>query len=566
MTIRKGLLPWFYVGVFEFFLINHAWAAMTVAPIFNSGMVLQREVSVPVWGQAIPGDKVTVRFAGQEKTVTTDGNGKWAANLDPLKVNGDPQTMEITDGQEKLDLTNVLVGDVWLCTGQSNMAFVLSRVRDAQTEISGAEFPQIRIFEIPLTRTNLKPPQQLPGQWWECHPTTVSKVSATAYFFARDLNQKVHVPIGIVTAALVSSYAETWVSRQTQVDNPQTKPLVDAWDKINETIQVSFPANPKDKPTYTDQAGPIDPGQYASRFEKWKAASIEANKKGEPLPQDFPSCFEWMRFPPLPDLVINRPAWAFDSSIALLTPFPIKGVVWYQGESHLNPEDYGVILRELIVDWRKRFGEVPFLIVQLPNKGRVASQPVEGDWAFVREQQLQASRDLPNVYLTVNTDTAIFDKGNLHPTYKQPIGERLALLASANIYGQKIEASGPFFDKMSVDGNKIRVTFNHVGDGLKVVSTDVPGLPPELPKSQVLGFAVAGEDRVWRWAEATIENAHTVVVSSPQVPYPVAVRYNWADYPIGNLFNSAGLPAAPFRTDNWPLPLDLLRVNPKLLE
>lgn len=542
-------------------LLCASWAApalakVKVSSVFGANMVLQREQPVPVRGTADPGEPVTLRFAGQEKSVVADAQGQWSVTLDPLPASREPRTMSIAGQTGDLELKNILVGDVWLCVGQSNMAFPLAKARGAQQEIAAADFPEIRLFGVHFTAA-LEPRDHVQGTWAECRPERAVRSSAVAYFFARDLHRQVRIPIGVMGASLSGSYPEIWLSREAQLADPHTRAYIEAWDWLDQHLKIAEPARLGGRgAVYVDEAGAVvDLQAHSEHFKQWKRACAAARERGLPLPGDFPAGFEPLNELPRPNNAVMRPAGGFNGSIAPLTVLPIKGVVWYQGESHVVAHEYGRVLAQLITDWRARFGvgDFPFLIVGLPNwKGRepVGHRPVGGTWPWVREQQFAVAKRLPNVFITVNTDTAIGDQGDLHPTNKQPIGRRLALLAASRVYGERIAADSPVFEQMRVEGDTVRLTFRHAGDGLEAAATEDPALPTELMRAPVRGFAVAGPDRQWKWAEANIAG-NAIILSTAGVAKPVAVRYNWADYPVGNVFGKAGLPAAPFRTDDW---------------
>ncbi|HEY0946991.1 MAG TPA: sialate O-acetylesterase [Opitutaceae bacterium] len=533
-----------------------AWGKVTVDSVFGSNMVLQREQPVRVRGAADPGERVTVRFAGQEKSGAAGADGRWMLTLDPLPVSREPRTMTIAGSASRVELQNILVGDVWLCVGQSNMAFQLAKAKDGAQEAAAADYPEIRIFGVHFNAAR-EPREQAQGEWAECRPKRAAKTSAVAYFFARDLHRQIGVPIGLMGSSLSGSYAEVWMSREAQLAHPYTRPYLEAWDWLDRHVKLAGAARSGGKgASYVDEAGaPVDLKALSERFRQWKNAATEARKRGRPLPEDFPAGFAVLKELPRPDNAVMRPTGGFNGAIAPLTALPIKGAVWYQGESHLVAADYGHVLARLIADWRARFGvgDFPFLVVGLPNwkgRGRIAQEPVGGTWPWVREQQFAVAKALPNVFVTVNTDTAIPDQGDLHPTNKQPVGERLARLAAARVYGQTGPAEGPVFEHLRQEGDRVRLTFRHAEDGLMTIAAEIPGAPANLPQSPVRGFAIAGPDRKWKWADATIEG-NEVVLSADGVEPPVAVRYNWADYPVGNLFGKSGLPAAPFRTDDW---------------
>jgi len=533
---------------------SHGWSKVALNPLFGAHMVLQRDKPVPIWGTADAGETVTVKFAGQTKTSTADADGRWHIELDPMAANCVFQTMTVSGTNNHLEIADCLVGDVWLCAGQSNMAFSLGKVRDSAQEIATATNPNLRLFNVHFTGAPC-PLEKVSGGWAECTPDQAKRMSAIAYLFGRDLQNEMGIPIGILSVALGGSYAEVWTSTEAMQRNPRNKALLKAWEWLDGQMGVSKPARPGGvKAIYVDKDGQtVEFKTYAERFRNWKLACETARRKGEQIPPGFPAEFQWYSRPPLPDDPLLRPGMGFNGSIAPLVPLALKGVVWYQGESHRDPAEYGLSLTTLIEDWRSQFGQkdLPFLIVGLPNWGKQPTDgPVDGNWPGVREQQFKVGGQLPGVYVTVNTDTAIQDGGDLHPTNKQPVAERLAGLAMQKVYGAEKDASGPLFQKMTVTGKEIQLTFKPDGGGLMTKDLQIPGLSPEIPPSDVMGFAIAGDDKRWHWAMARMEEDH-IVVWSPEVPNPVSVRYNWANYPVGNLFGKNALPAAPFRTDKW---------------
>lgn len=441
--------------------------------ILSDNMVLQADKPAAVWGWAAPGQTIKVKFAGQEKSATTGADGKWKVMLDPLKVGG-PVEMTV-EGATTLTVKNILVGEVWLCSGQSNMQVGLNDAANAAEEIKAADFPQMRLFITKLHAPEA-PADDLRGQWVECNPQTAGRFSATAYFFGRKIHQTLKVPVGLIQSAQGATMADSWISLEGLKSDPVLEPIL-------------------------------------KRFE---AAAKD------PMGWD-------------PHL----PTGLYNGEIAPLTPFAIRGAIWYQGESNAGRAfQYRTLFPALIRDWRKARGEdFPFYFVQLANHLKPSAEPANEPWAELREAQALALA-LPATGMAVAID--IGEGDNIHPKNKQDVGLRLALWALAKTYGQDLVYSGPLYKSMAVEGEKIRVQFAETGGGL------------EARGGPLKQFAIAGEDKKFVWAEAVIDGA-AVVVSSPQVPKPVAVRYAWANNPVGcNLANKEGLPAAPFRTDTWP--------------
>ena len=506
------------IVVIAIFHISIAAADVTPASPFTDHMVLQQGMNVPVWGTASAGENVTVSIAGQTATATADANGKWMVHLPALKAGG-PFTMTIA-GHNSYILQDVLVGEVWLCSGQSNMDFTVARTpkyyfagaNNEAEEVAAANYPQIRMFSGQWTR-RYEPQDQVDGEWKICNPTNVREFSAIGYFFARDLQKQLNVPVGIITETYGASTAESWISREALTAVPELKPMLDAFDFVAK-------AYPPEK-RKADQAA-------LAAWDKQIAVATDIAKAP--------------KAPKISDPVNNQhnPTVLYNGMIAPIIPYAIKGVLWYQGESILNGARgvrmYPLVQQTLIKDWRSRWGEgdFPFYIVQLAAYKAPATQPSNSGIAAVREAQ-QTVLKLPNTAMAVTID--IGDAKSVHPKDKQDVGDRLTRIALANVYDRKIEFSGPMFDSMTIEDNTIRIRFTHVSGGLIAKG------------GELKQFAVAGKDEKFVWADAKIDG-NSGVVSSPNVPEPANGRYAWSDNPAGcNLYNSDGLPAAPFKTD-----------------
>jgi sialate O-acetylesterase len=494
-------------------------AEVKLASPFTSHMVLQREMKVPVWGTAAPGEKVTVEFAGQKKSIVAAADGKWRVDLKPLKASAEGRTLTVTGSHtgQPIQLDDVLVGEVWLASGQSNMDFSVSKkvkyfagVTNEEQEIAAANYPLIRMFTGKSAKT-YEPQSSVNGEWRVCSPETVPAFSAVGYFFARDLHQELKVPVGIVTLAFGASTAEAWIRRETMAADPQLKPMLDRFDSACQAFKATG----------------ADPGKLKAAEEAHEALDAQARAEGRPPP----------RRPRNPDPVQDQhnATVLFNGMINPAIPYAIRGAIWYQGESIVGGEAgvelYPHVQATLIRDWRKLWGEgdFPFYIVQLAGQEAGSNSP------RVREAQATVL-SLPNTGMAVTTD--IGEAHNVHPHNKQDVGDRLTRIALAKTYGHKIEYSGPVFDTMKVEGRAIRVKFSHLGGGLVAKG----GGPLKW-------FVIAGADMKFVPAEAKLDG-HTVVVSSSEVTAPVAVRYAWVNFPDGcNLYNAAGLPAAQFRTD-----------------
>lgn len=443
--------------------------------IISDNMVLQQEKPARIWGWAAPGSKVTVSIAGLEQSATSDLAGKWVVELPPLRSSDDPLEMRVSACGETKLIRNILPGEIWLCSGQSNMEFELHQAMDAVAEIARAKDPKLRFF-VPGFHAPTTPDEDCSGQWVECTPQTARGFSAVAYFFGRNLRSELGRPIGLILSANGATAAESWISREALYSEPVLQPIVDG------------------------------------------LASRVIDPKGWDM---------------------HLPSGLFNGRIAPLRKLPIRGVIWYQGETNSSRAwQYRKLFPLLIQDWRKTWGEdLPFYFVQLANFQKPPKEPVSETWAELREAQALAL-ELPNTGMAVAID--IGDEDDTHPPNKQDVGLRLAGLALSRTYGRKRVDEGPLYRDIKLDGERIRVGFSAVGGGLVARG------------GALKQFAIAGDDRKFVWADAVIDG-ESVVVSSPQVPNPVAVRYAWANNPAGcNLYNREGFPAAPFRSDDWP--------------
>jgi len=488
-------------------------AEVTANALFGDNAVLQQGMKVPVWGTASAGEKVTVSFGGQKvEAVTKDG--KWMVWLDRMKADATPKTMTISGGTNTLTYTNLLVGEVWVCSGQSNMERQLGPrngqkpLANYEAEAASANYPALRHFLVKQTAST-NPMTSLTGSWLVCSPDTVMNFTAVGYYFGRDLNKSLGVPIGLIHSSWGGTRAEGWTRTETMTSNPILSTiLTDYTNSIASYPQALAKFNadlPKLQADYTN-------------------ACVAAKAAGKPAPRPPHS-------PGDPSKNPSSPARLYNGMIHPLIPYAMRGVIWYQGESNANDaKRYRELFPTMITDWRTQWGEgnFPFLYVQIaPNHGI----PPE-----IREAQLLTLKRTSNTAMAVITDHG--DANNIHPVEKEPVGQRLALAARALAYGEKIEYSGPLFSGSRIDGNKVVISFAHVGKGL--VSKDGP----------LKGFVIAGADKKFVPAQAEI-TGETVTVSSPEVPAPVAARYGWANVPDVNLYNKEALPASPFRTDDW---------------
>lgn len=638
-----------------------AGADVTLGFPFTDNMVLQRGIALPVWGKAAPGEPVAVSFAGQRKETTTDAEGRWSVRLDPLSASAEPAELS-AEGKNRAVIRNVLVGEVWICSGQSNMELKVEAADNASREIAEARHPAIRLFHAPQLPA-AEPLESVHGvQWVECSPATVGSFSAAGYYFGRELQKKLGVPVGLIDASWGGTKAEFWMSGEALANIPATAPSRAARDakiahsKLHSQAPLyalppevtadvrngGFPlgwadlAEPRgdwrdiELPAQWQQRG-LDfsgilwfrktveiPEEWAGRelslsvgavdkgdttyFNNVKAGGfgMEENRMAYAMNREYvipaaeskagkavvavrvhsfmfdggmtgPAGAMRLTCPSLPGASsirldgtwkyaveanyglrnCNLASSLFNGMISPWTRFGLRGALWYQGESNeFVPALYDRLLPGLIADWRAHWnlGDFPFLIVQLPNYRAPSPYNDAEKWPILRDAQRSALR-LPHTGLIPTIDLGM--QGDVHPTNKQDVGIRAARNALQNVYGEKIEGSGPLFESAKREGAAMRVRFSHAG-GLAAKG----GEPLQ-------GFAICGADRRFIPAQARIENA-SVVVSNPCAPEPLAVRYAWADNPVCNLYNGAGLPAYPFRTDSFDLFGDRIQLNGSL--
>jgi len=490
-------------------------ASFRLAAPISDHMVLQREKPVAVWGWADAGESVTVAFAGQSKTATADADGKWMLKLDALKASAEPRTLVVSgkDGH-KLEVKDVLVGEVWLGSGQSNMAMTVQSSYHFDAEKVAAKFPLIRHYRETSTHS-ASPAAEGKGVWQECTPDNVGGFSAILYFFGREIHQEVGVPVGLINTSVGGTPIESWVSAETQSSDTETKSV---YDNLLKTYQ-GFDAV---KATTL----------YEKQLAAWKIATAKAKAEKADLPRK--------PFEPIASRNFKGgPAGLYNGKVANLAPYTLRGMLWYQGEGNAGAAAglYHKQLSQLVTSWRTLWNdEVPFAWVQLPNY----TSPGEG-WPRVRESMMK-TLELPKTGMAITIDLG--DAKDIHPKNKQDVGKRLSFWALGTVYGKNVPAiSGPLPAGSSISGNAITVSFKHTNGGLK-----------SMNGAALTGFQIAGEDKQWKAAEAKIVG-ETVVVSSAEVTQPAAVRYAWKDWPEYSLANGASLPASPFRTDDWPVPV-----------
>ena len=643
-----------YFATFFVFLLSPLRAEPVLPHLFSDHMVIQRETEIRIWGSADAGEKIDVRLGTGSGQATADSAGRWQIILPAMRAGG-PFTLTV-QGKKTIVLRDVMLGEVWVASGQSNMTYALSGATGGDKEILHASYPEMRFFTVPKKIAVEPQSDTLPAAWEVCSPETAKTFSAVSYFFARELHKELGVPVGIILSAWPGTAGEEWTDPDSLRREPVLKPIVERWEASAAEVK-SYAAHPtefsmefddfdllraENDPqtalrlsnfddgaaqittggnwTYDWQGAPesmfelVTPGRGGKGF----AASVKGTLDGtsssrikaslkqdnsafdassfagirfwvrgngsfqfqtlQPTIQDwddystgtYQATAEWKQitiwfkdlkqagwgvYQPLTlnaltgFAIINMttagdpmrpPAGLYEGMITPLNPYRIRGAIWYQGEGNTwRAYQYRTLLPALIAGWRSGWkeGDFPFLIVQLPNQG---DSPELGDsiWAELREAQLLTAKTVRNTGLAVTIDVG--DPHNLHPPHKEEVGYRLAVWALGTTYRRKIAYSGPLYDSMQIVGSEVKIHFLQSGTGL------------EGRDGALRGFSIAGADRKFHWANARIEG-ESIVVSSPEVMSPMAVRYAWAGSPDCNLYNKQGLPASPFRTDDWPI-------------
>ena len=493
-----------------------ARAELKLPSVISDHMVLQQKQTNPIWGWDTPGTKVSVTFAGKTYTGDADKDGKWTVKLDPQAANAKPQAMTIK-GTDTKQLEDILIGEVWMCSGQSNMGFTLSSDWNGDLEALASHHPQLRLFKVPLVGTQeLK--TDINAKWEETTPQTSPGFTACGFLFGRYLHEILGVPVGLIGNAWGGSSAEAWVRRSTIESDPRFKDLIDQWKNTEATYDHA-----KVKAAYeTDVA-------------KWNEAVKAAKAAGKPAPAP-------PRAPQDTMAGQHRPGNIFAGMLNPTLGYGMKGVVWYQGESNAGRAwQYRNLFPFMIEQWRKEWkqGDFSFYWVQLADFKAQQPNPGDSDWAELREAQTLTMK-LPNTGQCVITD--IGEGKDIHPKNKHDVAARLVRWALAKDYGMKIPYRSPEFKSVEIKDNKALVTLDMFGSKLRPFDV-----------AEAVGFALCGEDKVWHWAKGTVKGDNQVEVWSEQVAKPVAVRYAWADNPVANLFSNEGLPVTPFRTDDFEM-------------
>lgn len=491
-------------------------ADVALPRIFSDHAVLQRGARTPVWGTARPGEAVRVEVAGAAGSATADAAGTWTVRLDLQKVGEGP--FELTaSGDNRVVLRDILIGEVWLCSGQSNMRFHLARSAGGPEAAARAGDPGLRLLSVGL-KVSETPEKDIKQRWSVCDSTSAAEFSAVGYYFGQELRRSLKTPVGLVSVSWAGSCIEAWMSPQALASDPDFLPISARWKQKLAEYPAKKEAFEKNR---------------EALLAAWQAEAAKAKAEGKPEP---------LKPGPGPGPgSLDTPSGLFQGEIMPVAPYGLRGVLWYQGEQNSGRGvQYRKLLPALIADWRRLWcqGDFPFLVVQLPNYGKPKTQPASSLWAELREAQAMALA-VTNTALVVTIDVG--EEADVHPKDKKTVGVRAADVAAGEVYALKPERDvyGPMFKSAAPEADAIRVAFAHAS-GLKTRD----GLKPT-------DFAIAGSDRHFVWADATIEG-ESVVLRAAGVKRPTAVRYDWADAPHGNLCNGAGLPAAPFRTDSYP--------------
>ncbi len=492
-----------------------AFADVKLPAIFTDHMVLQQGQKNRVWGTADAGEDVIVTIAGQRHTAKADDKGKWQVTLDALKVGG-PLTLSIT-GKNKVAVEDVLVGEVWICSGQSNMQWEVKQANDGDLEAKTAKFPNIRLISVPQVGTQ-EPQDNFKGKWEVCTPETAATFSAVGFFFGRQLHQTLDIPIGLIDDAWGGSACEAWVRRDLLEKDEKYKPLMARWEKTEKTFDAEKLKVDNEKQLTT-----------------YREAVAKAKADGKPVPAQ-------PRLASSPLTGNARPGNIYNGVLKPTIGYGIKGVIWYQGESNASRAyQYRDLFPLMIQSWRDEWkqGDFPFYWVQLADFQAEKGEPGDSAWAELREAQTMTMAKLPNTGEAVIID--IGEARDIHPRNKQDVAKRLARWALAREYGvSNLPYHSPQYKAMEKQGNKVVLSFDHVGGGLYTFDTTNPA-----------GFAIAGSDNKFVWADAKLVGNDRIEVSSDKVAEPTAVRYAWSDNPVCNLYSKEGLPLTPFRTDDW---------------
>ena len=492
---------------------------LQLSGVFADHMMLQREKPVPVWGWTDPGEQVTVEFSGQTKSATADASGKWLVKLDPMSASAQPDTLVVKSraGDQELRVTDILIGDVFMLAGQSNMSWWLSGSTDGETALKRANYPWLRHFN-PGWQLADEPAADVSkgARWQTCTPETAGRFSGVGFFFAEALHAVHDVPIALIQTDVAATWGENWISRAAMNADPEFRYSLDKYEQALAKL-------PEEQKRW---------GTEKAEHDKEVAEATAVGKKP-------PQASHFVKNGPMGPKHSRRPNALYNGRIAPLMPFAMRGIVWYQGEGNTAvnlAEHYHKLLTTLVQSWREGFaqGDLPFFIVQLP---RYTYDDPWHSWPLIREAQLRVTQQQPNCGLITLMDEG--EPSDVHPKNKRPVGERLARLARAMIHEEDVVPTGPLVDRYEISGGAALVHFRHAGEGL------------QFSGEALRTFTACGADKVFHPAQAEITSKDSIRVTSPNVPEPVAVRYAWEPFPDCNLFNSEDLPAAPFRTDDF---------------
>jgi sialate O-acetylesterase len=495
--------------------IGHA--EVKLPAIISSHMVLQQNLANPIWGWESPGATVKVSFSGQKKTAVADKEGKWTVKLDPLPANASPQSMEIESGSQHVTLSDILIGEVWVCSGQSNMGFQLRSDWNGDLEAAASNLPNLRLIRVPQVGT-----QQLQndfkGQWTASTPETASGFSAVGFLFGRAVHQIVGVPVGLIDNAWGGSAAEAWIRRERLEKDARFQTLME-----------------NTRNTEAQKQSPTAQSEYAAALQKHKEVAEKAKAEGRPIPRGPQSPEAWLSGN-------QRPGNIFNGVLNPTIGYGIKGAIWYQGESNANRAwEYRELFPFLIQEWRREWnqGDFPFYWVQLADYMAETKTPGDSTWAELREAQTR-TLSLPNTGQAVITDLG--EGKDIHPKNKHDVAARLVRWALAKDYGLKFVYRSPEFQSLQIKDGKAIVKVNCFGSGLRTFDVE-----------EAVGFAVCGEDKAWHFAKGKVLGNDTIEITCAEVPAPIAVRYAWANNPVCNVINREGLPLTPFRSDDFEM-------------
>lgn len=507
----RTMVHWF-VGLVVSITIASAHAELSLPMVLGDHMVLQRDVSVPVWGAADPGAEVIVRFGDQSRQTTVDASGRWRIKLDPMPASAMPRVLRVVSGGQIIERVDVLVGEVWLCSGQSNMQMGLARAADGEAEVAKARDPLLRLLRV---ENHVVPRgEDAVGEWAACSPESARRFSAVGYYFGVRLREELDVPVGLICSAWGATGIESWTPIEVIRGEPAFAPTLE-----------------RDRQRESDR--PRLESDHEAAKAKWRIQHAAAKAAGKQPPN-----------PPRVPVVLRPQSQSgslYDAMILPLAPYAMRGAVWYQGESNVGQGDrYQAMLIRLITSWRQAWNQDHFCfgIVQLPNYRPIATGPGDSDWAHMREAQRLAAQSIPDAGLAVTIDLGEADNG--HPKNKRGVGERLAHWALADVYEPSHVGHGPVLESVKYTSDAVELTF-----------AEGPGKLRSIDGKALGSFAVAGLDRHWYWAQAEVVAPRKLRVWSAHVSNPDTVSYAWSDNPPSpNLTDGSSLPASPFRAEN----------------